>query len=105
MKYIKTKCNEFCAHIHILPVYHLSLPAYNSHHGSFGRGVQDRSIDCRCVPPSSDAPGLPLALLKLQRGLYTVRACHFRPVWLPLTDDEKMPIGISVIRLLHMTGS
>ena len=61
MKYIKTKCNEFCAHIHILPVYHLSLPAQNSHHGSFGRGVQDRSIDCRCVPPPSTALALPQA--------------------------------------------
>lgn len=38
----------------------------------------------RCPMP---APGL----LKLQRGLYTVRVCHFRPVWLPLTDDERMP--------------
>lgn len=46
IKYLK-KCGEACAHIHILPVYHLSLPAHNSHHGSFGRGVSERSIDCR----------------------------------------------------------
>ncbi|CAL5222153.1 g4478 [Coccomyxa viridis] len=46
MKYLK-KCGEFCAHIHILPVYHLSLPAHNSHHGSFGRGISEGAIDCR----------------------------------------------------------
>ena len=33
------------------------------------------------------APGL----LKLQRGLYTMSVCHFWPVWLPLTGDERMP--------------
>ena len=46
MKYLKA-CKEPCAHIHILPVYHLSLPAHNSHHGSFGRGINEASIDCR----------------------------------------------------------
>lgn len=48
MRYLKTKCMDgHCAHIHILPVYHLSLLAHSSHHGSFGRGTDDRSIDCR----------------------------------------------------------
>ena len=47
IKYL-TGCGEFCAHIHILPVYHLSLPLHNSHHGSFGRGIDDGAIDCRC---------------------------------------------------------
>lgn len=47
IKYL-TKCGEFCAHIHILPVFHLSLPMHNSHHGSFGRGIEESAIDCRC---------------------------------------------------------
>ena len=47
IKYL-TGCGEFCAHIHILPVYHLSLPQHNSHHGSFGRGISEGTIDCRC---------------------------------------------------------
>ncbi|CAK0786753.1 hypothetical protein CVIRNUC_009967 [Coccomyxa viridis] len=46
IKYL-TKCGEFCAHIHILPVFHLSLPMHNSHHGSFGRGIEESAIDCR----------------------------------------------------------
>ena len=46
IKYL-TGCGEFCAHIHILPVYHLSLPQHNSHHGSFGRGIGEGAIDCR----------------------------------------------------------
>ena len=40
-------CGAPCAHIHMLPVYHLSLPQHNSHHGSFGRGTEARRIDCR----------------------------------------------------------
>lgn len=47
IKYLKG-CGEFCAHIHVLPVYHLSLLLHNSHHGSFGRGIDDGAIDCRC---------------------------------------------------------
>ena len=31
----------------MLPVYHLSLPAYDSHHGSVGRGIETKHIDCR----------------------------------------------------------
>ena len=49
IKYLEGHCKEDCAHIHILPVYHLSLGAHNSHHGSFGRGISDRQIDCRSV--------------------------------------------------------
>lgn len=45
--YLKGYCKEDCAHIHMLPVYHLSLAAHNSHHGSYGRGVNERQIDCR----------------------------------------------------------
>lgn len=41
------QCGPACAHIHMLPVYHLSLPQHNSHHGSFGRGTEKRRIDCR----------------------------------------------------------
>ncbi|KAK9916493.1 hypothetical protein WJX75_003317 [Coccomyxa subellipsoidea] len=41
------QCGPACAHIHMLPVYHLSLPRHNSHHGSFGRGTENRRIDCR----------------------------------------------------------
>ncbi len=40
-------CGAPCSHIHMLPVYHLSLPQHNSHHGSFGRGTEARRIDCR----------------------------------------------------------
>lgn len=47
MMYLKGYCKEDCAHIHMLPVYHLSLAAHNSHHGSYGRGVNERQIDCR----------------------------------------------------------
>ena len=47
IKYL-TGCGEFCAHIHILPVYHLSVTQHNSHHGSFGRGIDEGAIDCRC---------------------------------------------------------
>lgn len=41
------QCGARCSHIHMLPVYHLSLPMHDSHHGSFGRGVDDKHIDCR----------------------------------------------------------
>ncbi|CAL8467294.1 g6831 [Coccomyxa elongata] len=40
-------CGAPCNHIHMLPVYHLSLAQHNSHHGSFGRGTEARRIDCR----------------------------------------------------------
>lgn len=49
MKYLKD-CKQDCSHIHILPIYHLSLGAHNSHHGSFGRGISEGQIDCRSVP-------------------------------------------------------
>ena len=45
--YLKGYCQEDCAHIHMLPVYHLSLAAHNSHHGSYGRGIDEGQIDCR----------------------------------------------------------
>ena len=45
--YLKGYCKEDCAHIHMLPVYHLSLAAHNSHHGSYGRGIDEGQIDCR----------------------------------------------------------
>lgn len=51
MKYLKS-CGEPCVHIHVLPVYHLSLPAHNSHHGSFGRGISEGAIDCRWGIPT-----------------------------------------------------
>ena len=47
IKYLRNDCGPACSHIHVLPVYHLSLLAHNSHHGSFGRGVEDKQIDCR----------------------------------------------------------
>jgi hypothetical protein len=47
MMYLKGHCKEDCAHIHMLPVYHLSLAAHNSHHGSYGRGIEEGQIDCR----------------------------------------------------------
>ena len=42
-----TECGDGCSNIHMLPVYHLSLPAYDSHHGSVGRGIDNKHIDCR----------------------------------------------------------
>ncbi|CAK0787972.1 hypothetical protein CVIRNUC_011194 [Coccomyxa viridis] len=47
IKYLRNECGPACAHIHVLPVYHLSLLAHDSHHGSFGRGVPEKRIDCR----------------------------------------------------------
>ena len=47
LKYLQNDCGAACSHIHMLPVYHLSLLAHNSHHGSFGRGISERHIDCR----------------------------------------------------------
>lgn len=47
IKYLQSDCGPACSHIHVLPVYHPSLLAHNSHHGSFGRGISDRKIDCR----------------------------------------------------------
>jgi hypothetical protein len=32
----------------VLPIFDLSLPRYDSHHGSFGRGrFDDKATDCR----------------------------------------------------------
>ena len=30
----------------VLPIFNMSLPRYNSHFGSFGRGVADGHADC-----------------------------------------------------------
>ena len=85
IKYL-TGCGEFCAHIHILPVYHLSVTQHNSHHGSFGRGIDEGAIDCRygclaCMPtqqadhsgPSQQKTGK--APLRLERGLQSCCGC------------------------------
>ncbi len=45
--YLQNECGSACSHIHVLPIYHLSLPRTHSHHGSFGSGVKDSRIDCR----------------------------------------------------------
>ena len=47
IKYLRNECGPACGHIHVLPAYHLSLLAHDSHHGSYGRGVADKRIDCR----------------------------------------------------------
>jgi hypothetical protein len=42
------QCGEPCARIRVLPIFDLSLPRYDSHHGSFGRGrFDDKATDCR----------------------------------------------------------
>ena len=51
--YINTTCGVACKNIRVLPIFDLSLPRHNAHHGSFGRGrFDDKSTDCRhfCNP-------------------------------------------------------
>ncbi|CAL5226961.1 g9846 [Coccomyxa viridis] len=47
IQYLQDECGQACNHIHMLPIYHLSLLKHNSHHGSFGTGVERKKIDCR----------------------------------------------------------
>ena len=35
-----------CERMQVLPIFNMSLPRYNSHFGSFGRGVADGHADC-----------------------------------------------------------
>jgi hypothetical protein len=51
--FINTTCGPACENIRVLPIFDLSLPRHDAHHGSFGRGrFDDRSTDCRhfCNP-------------------------------------------------------
>ena len=35
-----------CERMQVLPIFNMSLPRYNSHFGSFGRGAADGYADC-----------------------------------------------------------
>ena len=51
--YINTTCGVACENIRVLPIFDMSLPRHDAHHGSFGRGrFDDKSTDCRhfCNP-------------------------------------------------------
>jgi hypothetical protein len=46
--FLNKTCGASCANIRVLPIFDLSLPRYDSHHGSFGRGrFDDKATDCR----------------------------------------------------------
>ena len=46
--FLNTTCGGPCAKIRVLPIFDLSLPRFDSHHGSFGRGrFDDKATDCR----------------------------------------------------------
>ena len=42
-----TNCGESCSHVHMLPIFQMSVTRADSHFGSFGRGRSDKQIDCR----------------------------------------------------------
>jgi hypothetical protein len=40
-------CQRGCAHVRVLQVFNMTLPRYNSHMGSMGRGMASGEADCR----------------------------------------------------------
>lgn len=48
---VSQECGVACKNIRLLPIFDMSLPRYDSHHGTYGRGKDTGFTDCRhyCV--------------------------------------------------------
>lgn len=40
-------CGNMCSHVHLLPVFQLTVGKHGSHLGSFGHGKDGHNLDCR----------------------------------------------------------
>ena len=40
-------CGDMCSHVHLLPVFQLTVGKHGSHLGSFGHGKDGQNLDCR----------------------------------------------------------